>query len=132
MAWIPAIKLTVYIYPSQDLLGCQGGLGTVFRLLFFILCFPSSVFHFCFLLAVYIYPSKDLLGCQGGLGTVFCLLFLIFFFSISVFFCFLLAVYIYPSVPKSPVYRRVCPSRRAFGQNRPSNARIFAILPVFS
>ena len=35
------------------------------------------------------------------------------------------------SVPKSPVYRRVCPSRRAFGQNRPSNVRIFAILPVF-
>ena len=35
------------------------------------------------------------------------------------------------SVPKSPVYRRVCPSRRAFGQNRPSNARIFVILPVF-
>ena len=35
------------------------------------------------------------------------------------------------SVPKSPVFRRACPSRRAFVENRPSNARIFVILPVF-
>ena len=35
------------------------------------------------------------------------------------------------SVPKSPVYRRARPSRRAFVENRPSNARIFVILPVF-
>ena len=35
------------------------------------------------------------------------------------------------SVTKSPVQRRVRPSRRAFGQNRPSNARISIILPVF-
>ena len=35
------------------------------------------------------------------------------------------------SVPKSPVFRRACPSRRAFVENRPSNARLFVILPVF-
>ena len=35
------------------------------------------------------------------------------------------------SVPKSPVYRRARPSRRAFVENRPSNARIFVILPVY-
>ena len=35
------------------------------------------------------------------------------------------------SVPTTPVFRRACPSRRAFGENRPSNARIFVILPVY-
>ena len=34
------------------------------------------------------------------------------------------------SVPKSPVYRRVRLSRRAFEEKRLSNARIFVILPV--
>ena len=36
------------------------------------------------------------------------------------------------SVPNMPVFfRRACPSRRTFGENRPSNARIFVILPVY-
>ena len=35
------------------------------------------------------------------------------------------------SVTKSPVYRRARPSRRAFVENRPSNARIFVILSSF-
>ena len=39
------------------------------------------------------------------------------------------------SVPKSlgkwPVYGRARPSRRAFGENSPSKARIFVILPVY-
>ena len=35
------------------------------------------------------------------------------------------------SVPKWPVYGRARPSRRAFVENRPSNARIFVILPVY-
>ena len=40
-------------------------------------------------------------------------------------------VSILSSVPKSPVLSQIFPSRRAFGQNCPSNARIFVILPVF-
>ena len=35
------------------------------------------------------------------------------------------------SVPKWPVYGRARPSRRAFGENSPSKARIFVILPVY-
>ena len=35
------------------------------------------------------------------------------------------------SVPKWPVYGRARPSRRAFGDNSPSKARIFVILPVY-
>ena len=35
------------------------------------------------------------------------------------------------SVPNTPVFRRACPSRRAFGENCPSNARIFVIMPVY-
>jgi len=35
------------------------------------------------------------------------------------------------SVPKSPVLKRACPFKRAFGENRPFFARFFKILPVF-
>ena len=35
------------------------------------------------------------------------------------------------SVPKSPVLKRACPFKRAFGEYRPFSARFFKILPVF-
>ena len=35
------------------------------------------------------------------------------------------------SVAKSPVFKRACPFKRAFGENRPFFARFFVILPVF-
>ena len=35
------------------------------------------------------------------------------------------------SVAKSPVFKRACPLKRAFGENRPFFARFFVISPVY-